>query len=94
MSQAKATETTLGGAYGWQLTDGEKNELMLGLWYRYKDALIPYVGYQANSFQVGFSYDYTVSSLKTGAQLRNGYELTLLYKAIDKRELKTIIPWY
>jgi type IX secretion system PorP/SprF family membrane protein len=94
MGQAKAMETTIGGAYGHQLTDGEKNELMVGMWYRYKDALIPYVGYQLGGFQVGLSYDYTVSALKTGAQVRNGYELTLLYKAIDKRELKTLIPWY
>ena len=95
MMQAKAMETTAGAAYGQQLTDdGEKNELMFGVWYRYKDALIPYVGYQVKAVQVGLSYDYTVSSLKTGAQVRNGYELTLLYKAIDKRELKTLIPWY
>ena len=95
MVQAKAMETTVGAAYGHQLTDdGEKNELMFGMWYRYKDALIPYVGYQVKAVQVGLSYDYTVSALKTGAQVRNGYELTLLYKAIDKRELKTLIPWY
>ncbi len=94
MSQAQANEITLGGAYGRQLTDGEKNELIAGLWYRYKDALIPYLGYQVNSFQVGLSYDYTVSSVKTGAQIKNGYELTLLYKAVDKRELKMLIPWY
>ncbi len=94
MRQANANETTVGGAYGYQLTDGEKNELILGLWYRYKDALIPYLGYQVNSFQVGFSYDYTISSFKSAGQLRNGYELTLMYKAIDKRELKTLIPWY
>ncbi|MEO6071046.1 MAG: PorP/SprF family type IX secretion system membrane protein [Chitinophagaceae bacterium] len=94
MAQAKAMETTVGGAYGQQLTDGERNEIMVGMWYRYKDALIPYVGYQVNSLQFGLSYDYTVSSLKSGAQVRNGYELTILYKAIDKRELKTLIPWY
>lgn len=94
MSQASANEVTLGTAYGYQLTDGSRNELLAGLWYRHKDALIPYFGYQTQSFQAGLSYDYTVSSLKTGAQVRNGYELTLLYKAVDKRELKVLIPWY
>lgn len=94
MTQANANEITLGGAYGQRLTNEGKNELILGLWYRHTDALIPYVGYQLNGFQVGFSYDYTVSSIKTAAQLRNGYELTLLYKAPDKRELKTLIAWY
>jgi type IX secretion system PorP/SprF family membrane protein len=94
MSQAGANEFTVGSAYGHQLTDGDKNELVGGIWYRHQDALIPYLGYQAKTFQVGLSYDYTVSALKTGAQVRNGYELTLLYKAPDNRELKVLIPWY
>jgi type IX secretion system PorP/SprF family membrane protein len=94
MSQAKAKEITLGSAYGHQLTDGDKNELVAGLWYRYRDAMIPYLGYQAKTFQVGLSYDYTVSGLKAASQLRNGYELTLQYRAPDKRDLKVLIPWY
>jgi type IX secretion system PorP/SprF family membrane protein len=93
-SQAKAYEVTVGGAYGHQLTDGDKNELMGGVWYRYKDALIPYLGYQTKTVQVGLSFDYTVSGIKTGAQVKNGYELTLIYKAADNRELKVLIPWY
>ena len=95
MSQAKANETTVGAAYGLQLTDQNvKNEINLGMWYRVKDAVIPYIGYQYEGFQAGLSYDYTVSGLKAGAQVRNGYELTLIYSGIDKSELKTLIPWY
>ena len=94
MHQAGASELTIGGAYGYQLTEGDKNELMGGLWYRYKDAVIPYLGYQWNGFQVGVSYDHTVSGMKTATQVRNGLELTLLYKAKDTRELKVHIPWY
>jgi type IX secretion system PorP/SprF family membrane protein len=94
MAQAKANEITIGGGYGQQLTDGEKNELMGGVWYRYKDALIPYLGYRYNNFQVGLSYDYTISAVKTASQIKNGFELTLVYKAADVRELKTHIPWY
>ena len=94
MSQAKAYELTVGGAYGHQLMEGDKNELMAGLWYRYKDAVIPYLGYGTKTVQVGLSYDYTVSAMKAGAQVRNGYELTLQYKAFDNRELKVLIPWY
>ena len=84
----------MGGAYGHQLTDGDKNELIGGMWYRYKDALIPYLGYQTKVFQLGLSFDYTVSGVKTGSQVKNGYELTLLYKAPDNRELKVLVPWY
>jgi len=94
MYQNGANQLTLGGAYGYQLTDGNKNELIGGMWYRLKDAVIPYIGYQRDGFQVALTYDYTVSSLKKAPRLKNGYELTLLYKAPDKRELKTLIPWY
>jgi type IX secretion system PorP/SprF family membrane protein len=94
MHQGGATEATLGGAFGFNITEGAKNELIGGLWYRYKDAVIPYIGYHGNSFQAGLSYDYTVSGLKTGAQIKNGAELTLIFKAPDNRELKANIPWY
>ena len=94
LRQASAAETTVGAAYGHQLTEGSKNEINFGLWYRYKDAVIPYVGYHRGAVQVGLSYDHTISTLKTASQVRNGYELTLLYKAIDKQSLKTLIPWY
>lgn len=94
MSQAKAHEMTVGSAYGHQLTDGGKNELLAGMWYRYGDALIPYLGYRTKTFQAGLSYDYTVSGMKASTQLRNGYELTLQYIAPDNRKLKVLIPWY
>jgi type IX secretion system PorP/SprF family membrane protein len=94
MRQAKATEVTVGTAYGVWLGEKNTNELIGGLWYRYKDALIPYIGLHYENLQLGFSYDYTTSDLKTSSQVKNGYELTLLYKATDKRELKTHIPWF
>jgi type IX secretion system PorP/SprF family membrane protein len=95
MGQAKASETTAGGAFGLQLTEREiKNEINFGVWYRYKDAIIPYIGYYYDGFQIGLSYDHTVSDLKTASQVKNGYELTLIYKAGDKSKLKTQVPWY
>ena len=94
MHQGGATEATLGGAFGFNFTEESKNELIGGLWYRYKDAVIPYLGYHGKSFQAGLSYDYTVSGLKAGSQIRNGIELTLIFKAPDNRELKANIPWY
>ncbi len=95
MGQAKANETTAGGAFGLQLSESTKrNEVNIGMWYRYKDALIPYIGYYYQGFQLGLSYDYTVSALKTATQVRNGYELTLIYRASDKSNLRAAIPWY
>lgn len=94
MTQAKTTEITLGGAYGFKLDEKFENELIGGLWYRYKDAMIPYLGFMRTGFQVGLSYDYTTSAQKAGSQIKNAFELTLLYRAADKRELKTVIPWF
>lgn len=98
MRQAKAAETILGAAYGLNLNkekeEGEDNELSFGLWYRYKDAVIPYLGYQLNGFRASLSFDYTVSEIRTGAQIKNAYELTLVFSAIDKLNLKTTVPWY
>ncbi len=95
MHQAKAMENTIGAAYGVEVSDPElKIELLGGAWLRVGDAIIPYVGYKQGIFQIGFSYDHTVSGLKTSGQSRNAYELTFLFKSPDTRELKTTIPWY
>lgn len=92
--QSGAQELTIGGAYGLQLGDDLKNVISLGTWYRLGDALIPYVGYQLDGLQVGFSFDFTTSALKAASQSRNGFELSLVYSAPDRRDLKRAIPWY
>lgn len=93
-NEAKASETTIGAAYGLQLGSEKKQVINFGIWHRLNDAIIPYIGYQLNGFQTGFSYDYTISQLKTAGQVKSGFEISLLYTAEDKRELKRLIPWY
>jgi hypothetical protein len=92
--QAGAGETVIGAAYGIQIGLDKKQEIVLGMWHRLKDAVMPYIGYRLNGFQFGLSYDYTVSGLKSAGEVRNGYELTFVYTAEDKTELKRLIPWY
>jgi type IX secretion system PorP/SprF family membrane protein len=94
MNQAKANEFTVGGAYGIQIGEDRRQEIDFGIWYRVKDALIPYIGYQLNRFQFGLSYDYTVSGIKSAGQVRNGYELSLIYTVADKSEERRLMPWY
>jgi type IX secretion system PorP/SprF family membrane protein len=94
MSQAKANEITIGGAYGIQIGTDKKQEIDFGLWHRIKDAVIPYLGYQLNGFQFGLSYDYTISTIKTAGQIRNGFELTLSYTAEDLSGERKLMPWY
>jgi type IX secretion system PorP/SprF family membrane protein len=94
LKQGTASSTTLGGAYGLQISEEKKQEFDLGLWYRFNDAIIPYLGYQLKTVQVGLSYDYTTSKDKTSSQIRNAFELSFVYLAEDKTELKRLVPWY
>jgi type IX secretion system PorP/SprF family membrane protein len=92
--QGSAQETTVGGSYGYQVGDRQKNVVSLGAWYRFNDAVIPYLGYHYAGLQLGFSYDYTTSGLKTGSQSRNGFELSMVYTSQDQSERRRLIPWY
>src|SRR6476646_4282389 len=90
--QGAARELTLGAAYGIQVGTDKIQVINFGLWHRVKDAIIPYVGYQRDGFQAGFSFDYTISNLKTSSQVRNGFELSMVFTADDKSEVKKVIP--
>ena len=92
--QAGATETTLGAAYGIQVGTDKIQVINFGIWHRLKDAIIPYVGYQRDGFQAGFSFDYTISKIKTSSQVKNGIELSMVFTANDKNEIKKMIPWF
>jgi type IX secretion system PorP/SprF family membrane protein len=79
--QAGATETVLGGAMAFNVNYDEENpiELYTGLWYRFNDAFIPYVGLEVSGFRLGFSYDINNSSLNTASNSRGGTEISLIY---------------
>jgi len=79
--QAGATETVLGGTMAFNVNYDEENpiELYTGLWYRFNDAFIPYVGLEVSGFRLGFSYDINNSSLNTASNSRGGTEISLIY---------------
>jgi type IX secretion system PorP/SprF family membrane protein len=81
-NQSGASETVIGGAFG--LTVNPADELnpttfYAGSWYRFGDAIIPYIGLEFNSMRVGASYDVNTSALKSVSQSRGGFELSLIY---------------
>ncbi|RAJ10621.1 type IX secretion system PorP/SprF family membrane protein [Chitinophaga skermanii] len=81
MRQNQATETALGGAIGF-LVNGipeEPTTFYVGAWYRYKDAVNPYVGLEFKNVQVGLSYDFNVSTLRAASNYRGGMELSIIY---------------
>lgn len=79
--QAAATETVIGGALAAPIDTKSENpsNVYAGLWYRFKDALIPYIGLEFSGMRIGASYDVNVSSLKAASQSRGGMEISLIY---------------
>ena len=80
-SQAKALNTTIGGAYMLNLNADEEypTNLYLGTWVRFGDAVIPYIGLEFGEFHIGATYDVNTSSLKPGSNMRGGAEISLIY---------------
>jgi hypothetical protein len=71
----------VGGAVSFNLNGEEETptELYTGLWYRFNDAIIPYLGLEVSNFRIGFSYDLNSSSLRTASNTRGGTEISLIY---------------
>ncbi|MCC6287082.1 MAG: PorP/SprF family type IX secretion system membrane protein [Chitinophagaceae bacterium] len=94
--QAGASETVAGAALSFKLNDDEDTETALytGLWYRFKDAFIPYVGIEFAGVRIGYSYDVNNSSLNTASNSRGGNEISLIYirKASDPNRKKLGCP--
>jgi type IX secretion system PorP/SprF family membrane protein len=76
-----------------------KNPLVLGLWYRgippfnsqRGDALILLVGYKTRNFNIGYSYDLTVSNLI--GQALGSHEISMTVKfALPRRTKKGAVP--
>ncbi len=76
-----------------------KNPLVLGLWYRgippfnsqRGDALILLVGYKTHNFNIGYSYDLTVSNLI--GQALGSHEISMTVKfALPRRTKKGAVP--
>jgi type IX secretion system PorP/SprF family membrane protein len=82
---------SLGGSAGFDLTDGFRDRIFyLGIWYRESDALYPYVGFQTGSFQIGLSYDVTISSQNKGPYNPRSFELSFVLR--NARKVPGVIP--
>lgn len=79
--QANAKNTVVGAAFGLNVNQSEDNpvNLYLGSWYRFNDAIIPYVGLEFGELHLGYSYDINTSSLKPGSNMRGGNEISLIF---------------
>ena len=94
--QAKAHNTMIGGAYALNVNQDEANptNLYFGSWFRFGDAIIPYIGLEFGEWHFGASYDVNVSSLKPASNSRGGVEVSLIYikKPVDPNAKKLNCP--
>ena len=79
--------------YG-SMEEGEGKIFSTGLFYRSDDAIYPYAGLTINNFQLGLTYDVTVSKFKTSSYTPRTWELSLIYALphVSLKERK-LIPW-
>jgi hypothetical protein len=83
--QAKSYEIVGGLNAHYNLSgDGEKI-LIAGVYYRYKDAVIPMVGLGIKDYTFTFSYDATMSTLKNYNNTRGAFEFSLIRQGVLDR---------
>lgn len=70
------------------LQNSQRTKIMMGVWYRFRDAVILSAGISSKSWNFGFSYDNNVSSLTRAFGYANAYELSLAYKIIVSKGFK------
>ncbi len=94
--QAKAHNTIIGGSFSLNVNNDEENptNVYLGSWYRFGDAVIPYMGLEFGEWHFGASYDVNTSQLKTASNARGGIEISLIYikKYVDPNMRKLNCP--
>jgi hypothetical protein len=57
----------------------DETDVMIGGYYRNKDAVAPYVGFDYKNFVVGLSYDVNTSNLGAMTRSVNSFELSFSY---------------
>jgi type IX secretion system PorP/SprF family membrane protein len=87
--QGASSETLVGGAISAAMNGyTEKNiEAYAGLWVRFGDAVIPYIGVELNQLRIGFSHDINTSGLSRASYARGGSEISLIYSGGGKDPL-------
>lgn len=89
-NQGTAWEVVAGGTAQRDLGGNGNTQLIMGAYYRVKDAVIPVIGVQQSGYKFTFSYDATSSALRNFNQSRGAYEMSIVKQGlIDKsKEIK------
>lgn len=77
-NQAKSSALILGLLANYNLSEDGEKQLLLGVYSRVGDAVIPMAGFQLKQLKFTFSYDATTSSLKNYNNMRGAQEFSVL----------------
>jgi hypothetical protein len=91
--QSTAYYYSAGAGIGYYISDYPLTILNGGLWYWSNNCITPYLGFQKNRFQIGFSYDATVSKLQNAPRRANSFELSLILRGIRPASGFIACPW-
>ena len=83
VSKMSTSYEVVGGVNAQRDLSGDGNtQLILGAYYRVKDAVIPMVGFQQSGYKLTFSYDATTSSLGQYNNTRGAYEFSIIKQGL------------
>jgi len=92
--QSGASYFSIGGALGYFLPNYENNIIInAGLWYWSHNAIIPYLGFSYGGFQVGVTYDVTISKLNEAAKRSNTFEFSMIFRGKGQSDGVIPAPW-
>jgi type IX secretion system PorP/SprF family membrane protein len=82
--QGKANEIVLGAATGFIMNPNHEDDVTnsvfyIGAWYRYADAIAPYVGFEWAKAKLGISYDINLSGFTPATKGNGALEISLIY---------------
>jgi type IX secretion system PorP/SprF family membrane protein len=91
-NQAKASELVLGLNANYNLSEAGEKQFIAGVYYRYKDAVVPMIGLEVNNLRFTFSYDATLSSLNKFNSYKGASEFSIIKKGfypsnVDRQSL-------
>ncbi|MEO7983830.1 MAG: PorP/SprF family type IX secretion system membrane protein [Bacteroidota bacterium] len=95
-NQAGASYFSVGGALGYYMPGYEEGKDMIfnaGLWYWSDNAVIPYFGISYGKFQIGMTYDITISTLNEAVKRANTFELCLILRGNGRTSGVIPAPW-
>ena len=79
-AQANATDLVFGINANYNLSEFGETQLLAGVYYRLKDAIVPMVGFEVKKVQFAFSYDVTLSGLSKYNGYRGASEFSIIKK--------------